>query len=302
MDIWLQAAIYLATMCLGFLLKRVGIFKGRTAASLQAFIFYATLPALVVSSYAGVEVTLWFMVAFSLGIFSNLFNLAAGALASRGRKPQERAIYFINTPGFNLGGIAIPFLQSFYPAGVPYLCMFDTADSFFTMGTTYSIAKLLFGQKKGILAQLREICRSLLSSVPFIAYLFMTIISLLHLSLPTPVMELAGFVGKANAPLVMLMLGVSFELQIKKEDLKDILSILGLRLACSVALFIFILYFLPGPALMKQVLAVCVFAPIPNLCMIYSHKIDSNSSVASTLNPVAIILSIIFMSVAMSLV
>ncbi|WRS28721.1 AEC family transporter [Oscillospiraceae bacterium MB08-C2-2] len=303
MHIWLQAAIYLVTIALGYLLKKLGVFQKENRDVFANAVFYLTLPALIVSSFDQVQITLWFMVALGAGLFCNLFCLLMAAVFSRKKKPEIRGIYLINTPGYNVGNITIPFLQSFYPAGIPYLCMFDAGDSIFTLGTTYSIAKTLLNKKDlSIGRRLLDIFRSLLGSIPFVAYLAMTVLSIVGLSLPSPVIELAGFIGKANAPLVMLMLGISFELHINKEELVDILSILGLRVGCSVLLFAAIVWLLPGPPIMKQVLSVSVFSAIPNACLIYSNKFNAATSVASTLNPLSILLSILLMSLAMSLV
>lgn len=36
--------------------------------------------------------------------------------------------------------------RKFYPGGVPYLCMFDVGDSFYTLGTTYALAQVRLNQ------------------------------------------------------------------------------------------------------------------------------------------------------------
>lgn len=53
---------------------------------------------------------------------------------------------------------------------------------------------------------------NLVHSIPLMTYIFMTILGLLHLSLPAPVVEFAGIVGNANAFMAMLMIGVGFHL------------------------------------------------------------------------------------------
>lgn len=67
--------------------------------------------------------------------------------ASCRKKPEMHALYTINCPGYNLGNITIPFLQGFYPSRIPYLCMFETADSCFRLGATYAIACTQLGKK-----------------------------------------------------------------------------------------------------------------------------------------------------------
>lgn len=297
--IWIQAGIYLAAMLLGYVLRRLGAFRLEDGRVFSSIIIYVTLPAVVVSSFGGVRVDFWFLAAFGLGLAANAVMVGVAFAASCRKKPEVRALYTINCPGYNLGNITIPFLQGFYPSGIPYLCMFDTTDSCFSPGATYAIACTRLGKKSGKIG--RALAVGLLTSVPFDAYLLMMALSLLGVSLPGPITEFAGFLGKANGCLAMLMVGISLEFHLARDEVRDVVTILLLRYAGG-ALFALAIYFLiPAPLVMRQVLSLAVFSAVANIAMIYSSRLGVRAAIANAVNPIAIVLSILIMSAVMGM-
>ena len=296
--VFLQAAIYLGTMPLGYLLKRAGIFRLEDKQVLGNLIVYLTLPALLVSSFSGVQVDFWFLVSFLLGLGCNAAMVALAFLSSSGKSDAMRALYTINGAGFNLGNITIPFLREFFPGGIPYLCMFDTGDSFFTLGTTYAIASTQLGRKSGPV--FKHILRSLLTSVPFDVYVIMTLLSLFQLSLPPAILQAADFLGQGNGCLAMLMVGISLELHLERSAVKDVLTLLALRYAAGAVFALSIYFLLPAPLVMRQILAVAVFSSAPNVCVVYSNRLGVDASVASALNPLSTLLSLPLMAAILS--
>ena len=88
---------------------------------------------------------------------------------------------------------------------------------------------------------------NLVHSIPLMTYIFMTILGLLHLSLPAPVVEFAGIVGNANAFMAMLMIGVGFHLNGDPSQIGDIIKILGVRYIIGIALALAAYFILPLP-------------------------------------------------------
>ena len=295
------AVIYMLTMFLGFFLKRAGVFRTEDKHVLSNLIFYVTLPAMLVSSFSGAVVDFWFVMAFLLGLLVNALMVAAATLASRKKDPELQALYTINCAGLNVGNLAMPFLQNFFPAGIPYLCMFDTADSCFSLGTTYAIACMRLGRSSGS-NKLLNILKSLFQSVPFNVYLIMTVLSLLQIELPGAVLQTADFMGRGNGFLAMLMVGVSLEIHLKREDLGEVLQMLLVRYACAAVSFVFIFYLIPAPLVMRQVLALAVFAAAPNVAMIYTNRLGVRTEIAAAMHPLSTAFMIPLLSAMMLLV
>ena len=289
-DVLMWACTYMLTMFLAYGLKRVGIFKAEDRKVFANLIFNVTLPAMLVSSFSGVKADLWFIIAFVLGLAVNLLMVCTACVASAKKSDELKGIYTINGAGLNLGNIGIPFLQNFFPTAVPYLCMFDTGDSFFSLGTTYAIAEMRMGRKSG--PKLKAILSSLFHSVPMITYMGMTILSLLGVHLPAPVLELADFMGKGNGFLVMVMVGISLEIHISREAKKEVFLLLVLRYACGAVSAAAIYFLLPAPLEMRQALAPAMFAAVPSACLIYTGRLNVRMDIASALNPMSAVLMI----------
>lgn len=299
-DVLMWACTYMATLFLGYGLKRLGVFKIEDRKVFSNLIFNVTLPAMLVSSFSGVKVDFWFIVSFGLGLLVNLLMVCTACVASAKKTPDLKGIYTINGAGLNLGNIGIPFLQNFFPTAIPYLCMFDTGDSFFSLGTTYAIAQMRMGQKAG--SKLKAIVSSMLHSVPMIVYVVMTVLSLLEIRLPAPVLEMADFMGKGNGFVVMMMTGISLEINLSKEARKEVLTLLMLRYGCGAVSALAIYFLLPAPLEMRQALAPALFAAVPSVCLIYTEKLKVRMDIASALNPLSALLMVPLMSLIILIV
>lgn len=299
-DVLMWACTYMLTMFLAYGLKRLGVFKPEDRKVFASLIFNITLPAMLVSSFNGITVDFWFIVSFLLGLLVNLLMLSAACVASARKAQDMKGIYTINGAGLNLGNIGIPFLHNFFPQAIPYLCMVDTGDSFFSLGTTFAIAEMRMGRKSG--PKLAAILSSLLRSVPMNVYIIMTVLSLLQITLPSPVLELADFMGRGNGCLVMIMVGISLELNISPDARKEVFSLLLLRYACGALSALAIYFLLPAPLVMRQALAPAMFAAVPSVCMIYTDRLNVRMDIASALNPLSALLMVPIMSVVILLV
>ena len=299
-DVVMWACIYMITMFLSYGLKRLGIFKVEDRKVFANLIFNVTLPAMLVSSFSAASVNFWYLVSFVLGLLVNVLMLLAACTASAKKAPDLKGIYTINGAGLNLGNIGIPFLQNFFPQSIPYLCMFDSGDSFFSLGSTFAIAEMRMGKRTG--PKFRTILSSLLHSAPMITYVVMTALSLLEFHLPDPVLSLASFIGQSNGCLVMVMVGISLEIGISKGARKEVFSLLLLRYTCGAISALAIFFLLPAPLPMRQALAPAMFAAVPNVCMIYTDRLNVPMDIASALNPLSTILMVPIMAIVILLV
>ena len=303
------AAIYLLTMLLAYVLKKMGLFHKEDKRVLSNLIFYVTLPASLISGFSGAQVNIYYVVSILIGFGVNTVMVIAGQLAAAHKERDMQAIYAVNASGFNMACIAIPFLSNFYPAGVPYLCMFDVGDSFYTLGTTYAIAKMRISQKNkekntseiklnksdiGVL----EIVKSLFTSVPFDVYFIMTVLSFLNYRLPDIVIQAADFCGHGNGFLAMMMIGISFELNMSRETAGDLLL---LRYGIGIISAILIFCVLPAPLVMRQILAAAVFSSSAAVSIIYSEKLGVSTDIAAALNPLSTALMIPIMVVVIAI-
>ena len=149
---------------------------------------------------------------------------------------------------------------------------------------------------------LRPIFRALFRSVPFITLMTMLLISLLHLSLPQPVLEFAGIISGANAFLSMLMVGVGFELSGDRTQLGAIARTLLPKYLFGMLMSIVCFRFLPMPLAYRQALAILFFAPIPSAAPAFTADMGGYYGLASAANSIAILISIVAIVITLLLV
>lgn len=298
-EVLMWSAIYLATMLLGYVLKRLGVFKLEDKKFLADLIFFVTLPCMLISSFTGVTVDLWFLVAIVMGFVANVLMVCVAMFTSRKKAADLQALYILNGAGLNLGGITMPFLQNFYPSGIPYMCMFDIGDASISLGTTYALACMRLG-KKDEGSRFKAAVSALLRSVPFDTYLLMTVITLLGITLPAPILTFADFAGRGNGFLAMLLVGIGLELHLDRASLKEVVLVLAGRYLCGIIMAL-IIWSTPAPLLMRQVLVLAVFSPTPSGGLIFTNKLKLRVDIASALTPISTVLMIPIMSAIMLL-
>ena len=66
-NVVMTALVYLLTMVMSYILKRAGLFHKEDKKVLSNLIFYITLPASLISSFAGAEVNVYYVIAILLG-------------------------------------------------------------------------------------------------------------------------------------------------------------------------------------------------------------------------------------------
>lgn len=159
------------------------------------------------------------------------------------------------------------------------------------LGGSYSIGAMVKNREKKF--SFIPLCKTLLCSVPFDAYLFMYILYWLHLSLPVPVLNIAQLVANANAFLAMLMLGVGFKLSGDRTQMNKIVKMLGVRYGVAVLTAAAFYFLLPFSLEYRQALAVLVFSPIAAAAPAFTADMKGDINLASAVNSLSIIISMV---------
>ena len=79
-NVVMTALVYLLTMVMSYILKRAGLFHKEDKKVLSNLIFYITLPASLISSFAGAEVNVYYVIAILLGFLVNTNGIAIQAI------------------------------------------------------------------------------------------------------------------------------------------------------------------------------------------------------------------------------
>lgn len=283
------------------MLRRRGFFKEEDFYVLSRIVLKITLPAAIVTNFTGIDMKPSMLLMSLLGLGGGIILTGMAFLISAGKNGEEKAFNIINLTGYNIGNFTMPFAQSFLgPLGVVATSLFDSGNALVCLGGTYSVAVMAKGEKGKF--SIMPIIKTLLSSVPFDAYLLMTVLSLLHLSLPAPMVSFTGIIANGNAFMAMLMLGVGFKMTLDKSRMGKIIQILFIRYSVSIALAAAFYFLLPFELEYRQALAILALSPIASAAPAFTGDLDGDIGLASAVNSISIVISIVLITGTLLLV
>lgn len=290
LDIFMRAGSFVAIIALGYLLKRIGFFKQEDFTILSRITIRITLPATIITNFAGKEIDrAWLSLVF-LAIGCGLLYVAIGFAVNRGKSREQQAFEMLNLPGYNIGTFVIPFVQSFLgPSGVIATSLFDTGNSVICLGGAFSLASMV---KDGSGFSFKRILRALSRSVPFVCYVLMLLLNLFRVPIPGLVMSCAEVVGSANAFMAMLMIGVGFQLEGNSGQFRTIVRILAIRYGVAAVLALIFYYGLPFALEVRQALVILAVSPIGSAVPGFTGEMKGDVGLSSALNSMSIVISI----------
>lgn len=296
-DILIRAGSFVAIILLGFFLKKIGVFKQEDFAILSKVVIRITLPAAIVVSFVGKEIDPALLAIVLLGMGGGIAYILLGFLINPQSSKEEKAFDILNLPGYNIGNFTLPFVQSFLgPTGVIVTSLFDTGNAFVCLGGAYGVAAMV---KDGSGFSITRILKALCKSVPFLTYITMVVITLLHISIPGPVVEFAQIISGANAFLAMFMIGVGFNLSGDKSQTGKIVKILAVRYGAATVLALLFYFVLPFPLEIRQPLVILAFSPIGSAVPAFTEELKGDVGLSSAINSISIIISIVIIVVLM---
>ena len=297
-DVLVRAGCFVAIIILGYVLRRIGFFKEGAFHTLSQIVVKITLPASIIKSFSGSTLDVSMLLVMGLGLGAGVLYGLAAYLVNLKNPKEQQAFDVLNLPGYNIGVFAMPFISSFLgPAGVVTTGIFDSGNAFVCLGGAYGVAASI---KDGSGFSVKRVFKALLTSVPFLVYIFMLILALLKLTLPAPVLELANIISSGNAFVAMLMIGVGFKLEAKKEQIGHLIKIVVMRYAIAVVIAAVFYFLLPLELEVRQTLALLAFAPIGAAVPGFTAQLKEDVGLSSAINSVCIIISIIIMVALLS--
>ncbi len=293
----IKAATFVAIIFLGYFLRRIGFFQEKDFFLLSRIVIKITLPGAIAYSFASMELSPSMLVFMLFGFGGGVLMILLGYFINIRKGREEQAFGMLNVSGYNIGNFALPFVQNFLgPVGVMTTSLFDSGNAVICLGGAYSVAAMACGKAKGE-NPLKTIFRSLTHSVPFMVYVIMILVCLLHIRLPRLVVSFAGTISNANAFMAMLMLGVGFKVELNKEYTGKLAKYLLIRYSVAALLAAVYYTLLPFDREIRQTLALLAFAPIASASPAFTADLKGDVGLSSALNSLSIVTSIIFMTI-----
>ncbi len=289
--ILLKSAAFLFLIALGYFLKCIRFFGPQDYKILSKIVINITMPCAVLVSFASYKPDFSLLSIIVLGFGMNCLLLLLSCFISRSQPRQTRAVWLNCTPHYNIGAFAMPFVQSFLgPASLVSTCLFDLGNALMSNGTTFAISQNILSGTKGL--NLKRIGKTLLTSVPFLAYIVMLIITLFSIDIPAQIVSFVTPMANANAFLAMFMVGLMLDLRIEKALFQVAAGILAVRFGVAVLAASAFYFLLPLPLEIRQALAIIAFSPVGMVSTAYTPQAGGDPAVAACVNSVSILICI----------
>lgn len=290
--ILLKSGSFVFIIVLGYILKKVGLFKERDYKIVASSVIYITLPAAVVTSFASNELDFSLIFAVFIGFVLNVAIFLISLCFCRKKNYRERVLWQNLVPGYSIGTFAMPFAQSFFsPAAVVATCLFDAGNAVMCCGGTYAITDSMLNKRRG--GKVKLIAKRLLGSAPFVSYIVMFCVSLSGVKIPGAVLDFISPIASANAFLAMFMIGMMFDLKIEKSMRREVVAITVTRFITAVVAVVLLYLFLPFSNEIKQALIICTFAPVSTTSTVLAEKMGADPAVCACIYSLSIPISII---------
>lgn len=292
LEVLSRAGCFVAIIVLGYALRKKGVFKEEDFRVLSKIVIKVTLPAAIVTSFAGKEIDPALLTLALLGFGGGFIYIVLGMILHKKQGSEQQAFGVINLSGYNIGNFTFPFVQSFLgPVGVITTSLFDVGNAFICLGGSHSVASIVKGNGK---FSVLKILKALSKSVAFDCYIIMLLLNMFKISLPSPVLTFAEIIAGANAFIAMLMIGIGFKISGDRKQIGAIVKILGVRYGVALVLAVLSYMFLPFGLETRQTVVILLFSPIASAATAYTADLKGDIGLASAINSISIVCSIVF--------
>ena len=296
-----QTIVYVILLFAGYGFKKAGIFKVEDTDFLKKVILYLTMPAMAVNGLKDLELQPSFLWCFLIGFGTSTILMLVGMAVTRRKSPEERVMYLFNFNTYNIGNFAIPFLTGLISTeGFAALCLFDIGVAIYLYGIDYSLAEAVKGGKGSF--SLKFLLKKIFTSPITDMYLLMILLAALHLRLPDPILKLASVMGNANAFLAMLSIGILFELNLEKKNIRDMVKFFVLRYGTILLIMAGVILLIPFSQDIRQAICVLLMAPVASIAPLLTMNAGGDGAKAAQINSVSILIGIAGMMVVYALV
>ena len=242
-------------LALGRALDYLGVFPKETDKSLNLYVIYIALPALILQQVPKLDFTgnilTPFLMPWLVVLFSSLMVLLLSRLM---RWPRETTgALLLMVPLGNTSFLGVPMVERFFgSSGVPYAILYDQFGSFLALSSYGTLILALYssGSRPGVGA----ICKKIVLFPPFLALL--TALFLRGAVLPAWLHTLLEMGARSMVPVVMVAIGFQMRLLLPRDELLPLA--LGLTMRLLVTPFVFIvgcrMLDLTGPAVQVSLL------------------------------------------------
>ncbi len=289
-DVNTQFFLSFILIVLGYAIKRAHLVNERDGEGLAKVILNVTLPALILDTITTIDIDP------ALGLLpfiAIVYSFSLVLLPSFLFRKQDRTLrgnLIICTVGFNIGLFAYPLIEGIFGSeGLKYIAMFDVGNALIIFGLCYVIGVKFSPTESRVDA--KYILKKLVTLIPLMSYVVALATNLSGAAFPEFFANIFDFVGKANGPLVLILLGIYLNFSFEKSHWKHIFKVLGVRYGVGLVVGLALFFLLPFPLLFRVVLLVALILPIGMAVVPYAVQFNYERHLTGAMVNLTIIIS-----------
>ena len=296
-----KIAAFVFFIWLGWFLRRREILKESAFYAVSALVLYVTLPCIIITNLNGVKIEGVMVLVVLLGFLFNVLMLGYAWFVSRKEPDEKKRDFFrINTGGFSVGPLAVPYIQAFYPTtGLMTAFMFDVGNAVMSAGGTFAILAGTHETNRSFWRVLKSIGAKMVRSGPLMTFALVVGMSAMGMKFPDEVTTVTKVGAQANTMLAMIMIGETIELSMNKEKFLTIVRVLGNRWLLCIVFALACAYCLPFEGEVRTAMVLLCLSPVPSMSLIYTMQLGCDVGMGANLNSLSVIISIAVMSIAL---
>ncbi len=229
--------ITLAYLFLGMALRLTRRLPGDFSNSLNLFVIYVSLPALVLLKVPGMRLGKELLLVAILPWVMMAFGAVAVLLMSRINKwnSQVTGCLLLMACLGNTSFLGIPMVRAFFGEhGVSFAIIYDQLGSFLGLATYGSLVLAIYGKESKAAPGLHEISMKIITFPPFIALILAFFLKFMP-PLPQVAHQVLSSLGATLVPVVMIAVGYQLRLRLEPGTLGPLASGLFLKLVAAPA-------------------------------------------------------------------
>lgn len=220
----------ISLLIIGLLLKLSKVFPENTSESLNLFVIYVSLPALVLLKVPELQFSIGLLapviVPWIVLLFSAALVILFGKQLNWSREVMGALLLIV--PLGNTSFLGIPMVQAFFgEQAVPYALMYDQLGSFLALAIYGSLILAIYSQDNKKLSVNRVIYK-VVTFPPFISLVVALMLS--GFSLPMVYYKLLSPLASTLVPVVMIAVGFQLRLKLRPDQLSPFLVGLSIKM------------------------------------------------------------------------
>ncbi|QOP41019.1 AEC family transporter [Sulfurimonas marina] len=228
-------------MFLGYFFKRVNIFERDVATSLNQFVIYISLPALILLQISQLtfsfDILIPVIVSWSVMVFSALIVLAVSRMMEFSK--EITGMLMLVAVLTNSSFLGLPIIQAYYGAeALAYIMVYDQLGVFLALATYGTFVSAFYSATTKITPSI--IGYKIITFPPFIALIVALFLN--GITFPASIELVLNSLSATVIPLALVAVGLQLEFKLPKDELKPFSVALFIKLFIAPLIAIAICY------------------------------------------------------------